>query len=100
MAFVTLSVSELLRAFTARSEFFPILKIGLFTNKWMNYGVAASMVLILAVIYVPFLNPIFNTVPLTFASWAIILPLLLIPAIAAEVTKAVMRSNKKNAKEA
>ena len=91
MAFVTLSVSELLRAFTARSEFFPILKVGLFTNKWMNYGVAVSMVLILAVIYVPFLNPIFNTIPLTFQSWAIILPLLLVPAFAAEATKAVMR---------
>ena len=100
MAFVTLSASELLRAFTARSEFFPILKIGLFTNKWMNYGVAASMVLILAVIYIPFLNPIFNTVPLTFTSWAIILPLLLVPALAAEITKAIMRSNKKNAKAA
>jgi Ca2+-transporting ATPase len=96
MAFVTLSASELLRAFTARSEFFPILKIGLFTNKWMNYGVAASMVLILAVIYIPFLNPIFNTVPLTFQEWLIILPLLLVPAIAAEIHKAVMRRKQHN----
>lgn len=91
MAFVTLSVSELLRAFTARSEFYPILKIGLFTNKWMNYGVAASLVLIMAVVYVPFLNPIFNTVPLTLREWTFVLPLLLVPAIAAEVTKMVQR---------
>ena len=97
MAFVTLSASELLRAFTSRSEYFPILKIGLFTNKWMNYGVAASMVLILAVIYIPFLNPIFNTIPLTLSSWAIIMPLLLVPAIAAEIFKAVLRSKNKNA---
>ena len=91
MAFVTLSVSELLRAYTARSEFFPILKVGLFTNKWMNYGVLVSLVLILAVVYVPFLNPIFNTEPLSLQGWEIVLPLLLVPAVAAEVTKAVMR---------
>jgi P-type Ca2+ transporter type 2C len=98
MAFVTLSASELLRAFTARSEFFPILKIGLFTNKWMNYGVAASMILILVVVYVPFLHTIFNTVSLTLQSWTIILPLLLVPAVSAEITKAVMRRRQQSAK--
>ena len=41
MAFATLSISELLRAFTSRSERYPLLKIGLFSNKWMNLAVAA-----------------------------------------------------------
>ena len=36
MAFVTLSISELLRAYTARSEYFPLFKIGVFKNRWMN----------------------------------------------------------------
>ena len=87
MAFVTLSASELLRAFTSRSEYYPILKIGLFKNTWMNWAVVVSLALIIAVIYVPFFNPIFNTLPLTWEQWAVILPLLLIPSIAAEVTK-------------
>jgi Ca2+-transporting ATPase len=47
MAFVTLSFSELLRAFTARSENYPILKVGLFTNRAMNWGVTLSLVLLL-----------------------------------------------------
>ena len=68
MAFVTLSCSELLRAYTARSEYFPLLKIGVFTNKWMNIAVASSLVLILAVIYVPFLNNVFDTLPLGVSS--------------------------------
>ena len=38
MAFVTLSFSELIRAFTARSERYPILKIGVFSNRNMNYA--------------------------------------------------------------
>jgi Ca2+-transporting ATPase len=87
MAFVTLSFSELLRAFTARSENYPILKIGLFTNRSMNWAVVSSFVLLLAVVYLPFLNNIFDTVPLGFAQWQYILPLLFVPAIAAEVTK-------------
>ncbi len=87
MAFITLSVSELLRAFTARSEFYPILKVGIFGNKFMNYAVGASLVLILLVLYVPFLNTIFKTVPLGFSEWIRITPLILIPSIAAELTK-------------
>ncbi|HZU86111.1 MAG TPA: cation-translocating P-type ATPase [Anaerolineaceae bacterium] len=87
MAFVTLSCSELLRAFTARSEYFPLLKIGLFSNRWMNYAVLASLVLILAVVYLPFFNTIFSTNPLGLEQWLILLPLLLIPSLAAEATK-------------
>ena len=87
MAFATLSISELFRAYTARSEYYPLLKIGLFGNKWMNWAVLSSLVMILVVIYVPFLNTIFKTVPLGWAQWLEILPLLLVPSIAAEVTK-------------
>ncbi len=87
MAFVTLSASELLRAFTARSERYPLLKIGIFSNKWMNLAVLASLFLLLCVVYIPFLNPVFSTTPLSLREWTLVLPLLLIPAIVAELTK-------------
>jgi len=90
MAFLTLSLSELLRAFTARSEHYPILKIGLFTNKWMNLAVLFSLTLLILVVYVPFLNPIFSTVPLTWIEWRFILPLLLLPSLAAEAGKYII----------
>jgi len=90
MAFATLALSELARAFTSRSERFPLLRIGLFSNKTMVYAVASSLILTLAVIYVPFLRPMFDTVPLTLAQWEIVLPLLLIPAIVHELTKWVL----------
>jgi Ca2+-transporting ATPase len=95
MAFVTLSISELFRAYTARSEFYPLLKIGVFKNKLMNWAVLGSLVLIILVIYVPFLQPIFNTMPLGIAQWLEILPLVLIPSIAAEITKAYLRKQVK-----
>lgn len=89
MAFATLSFSELVRAFTARSERYPILKIGIFGNRNMNLGVLSSFVLLLAVMYVPFLQPIFNTTTMGWAQWELILPFLLIPSLAAEATKYV-----------
>ncbi len=99
MAFATLSISELLRAYTARSERYPLLKIGFFSNKWMNLAVLASLVLVLGVIYIPFLNPIFQTEPLSLAEWALIVPLLLIPSIVAELTKFIQwQVSKKKAK--
>ncbi len=97
MAFVTLSLSELLRAYTARSERYPLLKMGVFKNKWMNYAVVASIVLVLAVIYIPFLNVIFDTIPLTLVEWEQITPLLLLPSVAAEVVKYVVSGKKKTA---
>ncbi len=90
MAFVTLSFSELLRAFTARSENYPLLRIGILSNRVMIYAVATSLLLLLAVLYVPFLQPIFNTVALGWVEWQIVLPLLFVPAIVAELTKWVM----------
>ncbi len=97
MAFVTLSLSELLRAYTARSERYPLLKMGMFKNKWMNVAVAASVALVLAVIYIPFLNVIFDTIPLTLVEWEEIIPLLLLPSVAAEVVKYIVTGKKKAA---
>ncbi len=95
MAFATLSISELLRAYTSRSERYPLFKIGVFGNKWMNWAVGASLLMILAVIYLPFFNSIFNTMPMGWAEWQIILPLVLVPSIAAELTKWVASRSQK-----
>jgi Ca2+-transporting ATPase len=100
MAFVTLSISELFRAYTARSEFFPLLKIGFFKNKLMNWAVLGSLVLIMLVVYVPFLQPIFNTAPLRVEHWLEVLPLVLIPSVAAELTKVYIRKLMKKEQQA
>ncbi len=91
MAFITLSSSELFRAYTARSEYFSMFGIGVFGNRYMQYAVGASLLLLLAVVYVPFLSPIFDTTPITALEWAEMLPLILFPSVAAELTKWYMR---------
>lgn len=91
MAFITLSLSELARAYTARSELYPLHRIGFFTNKYMQYAVFISLVLLLLVIYVPFLQNVFDTVTITAVEWGYMIPLILIPSVAAELTKIYLR---------
>ena len=87
MAFATLSAAELLRAYTARSERRLLLELGLFSNRYMQLAVGLSLLLLLAVIYIPVLQPVFDTVALSSADWAKLLPLILLPSLAAEATK-------------
>ena len=91
MAFATLSISELFRAYTSRSERYSLFAIGALSNKYMQWAVLASLVILLSIIYVPFLDPIFDTVPLSLSEWLVMLPLMLIPSIAAEVNKTFLR---------
>ena len=91
MAFATLALAELPIAYTSRSERYPLYRLGPFRNKWMKYAAGLSVLLTVLVIFVPFLNGPFNTVPLTLQQWEIVLPLALIPAAIAEISKFVLR---------
>ena len=91
IAFVTLCTSELIRAFTARSEYHSVLSIGLLSNRWMVWAVSVSFVLVLMVVYVPFLRPFFDTVPLTLDDWLLMLPFFFASPIAMELVKLYFR---------
>jgi Ca2+-transporting ATPase len=91
MAFVALAMAELPIAYTTRSERYPLFRLGVFSNVWMQRAVGLSVALLLAVIYVPFLNEPFNTVPLTLQHWSVLLPLILTPAAVSEITKWFVR---------
>ena len=89
VAFATLIIAELLRAFASRSERISVFKLGVFTNKLMNTATAISLALLLAVIYIPGVNGIFDNVALSLTSWLVIIPLALVPFTVSEVFKAI-----------
>ena len=91
MAFVTLSLCELFRAYTVRSEWLSIFRLGVFSNKYMQYAVGLSILLLILVVSLPFLQPIFNTHFPSLREWAVILSFSLVPAITEEITKAYLR---------
>ncbi len=94
MAFVTLSLAELFRAYTVRSERASIFTIGIFSNKYMQYAVGFSIALLLIVCSVPFLQPIFNTHFMSGREWGLVVSLAFMPALAEEITKFFLRKRK------
>lgn len=94
-AFATLIFSELLRAYTSRSETYSVFKIGFFSNKYMVAGTFISFILLLAVIYIPSLREVFDTVRLSFYDWDVIVAFGLLPFISAEVSKVFLRKRDK-----
>ncbi|MBI5960070.1 MAG: cation transporting ATPase C-terminal domain-containing protein, partial [Chloroflexi bacterium] len=91
MAFVTLSFSELLRAYTSRSELYSLFKIGVFSNKYMQYAVFTSIALLMLVVYLPFLQSIFDTTALDITPWLYMALLIPLPAMLDELTKLYLR---------
>ena len=91
MAFMTLSLCELFRAYTVRSEKVSLAHIGIFSNKWMQYAVGSSIGLLLLVCTVPFLQKIFNTHFMSGSEWAVVLGLSLFLALSEEITKSFLR---------
>lgn len=91
IAFVALCCSELIRAFAARSEYSSVFSIGVFSNRWMVWAVGVSLLLVLMTVYVPFLQPFFDTVPLGVSDWLLMAPFFLASPIAMELVKAHFR---------
>jgi nucleotide-binding universal stress UspA family protein len=63
------------------------------------WAVSASLLLVLMVVYVPFLQPFFDTVPLTLDDWLMMLPFFFASAIAMELLKLYFRSRSKQGLE-
>ncbi|HEU4526445.1 MAG TPA: cation-translocating P-type ATPase [Actinomycetota bacterium] len=68
MAFTTLVLAQLFNCFNARSERVSAFH-NLFTNPWLWGAIALSLVLQIAVIYLPFLNRPFGTTGLDPGEW-------------------------------
>ena len=92
IAFATLCCSELIRAFTARSEHHSVFSIGISSNRAMVWAVGVSFLLVLVVIYVPFLRPFFDTEPLTVNDWLFMMPFFFASPLAMELLKVYFRS--------
>lgn len=85
--FFTLVLGELLRAYSSRSEKTSVFRMKVFENGYLNKCVMASLVFLIASIYIPVLNPIFSTVPLTLDEIVVALVLAFVPMLGGEIAK-------------
>jgi len=91
MAFVALNCIELLVVYAFRSERYSAFSNGLFSNRALVGATLLSFLLLLAVVYIPVLEPIFYTADLGLREWLVLAPLMILPFIAAELTKLYRR---------
>ena len=73
IAFCAMVAFEWFRAFNARSDEYTVFKLGILSNRWLIMSISVAIILQLAVIYVPFLQVAFSTVPLGIEGWGIAL---------------------------
>ncbi|MDT3698916.1 MAG: cation-translocating P-type ATPase [Thermincola sp.] len=91
MVFTVLCLSQMGHVLAIRSEKQSLFSQGLFTNKPLLGAFVLTFVLQMATIYVPLLNPIFRTAPLSFAELLLTLVLSAIVFWAVEMEKWMKR---------
>lgn len=91
MGFTILVFAQMLNALCSRSHDQSVF-VGLFANKWLWAAIALSTLLQVVVIYVPFLNTAFGTMPLSAGAWVECLGLAMVVLVASELRKCVLRA--------
>lgn len=87
LAFMVFALVETFHAFNMRSDH-SIFKIGLFSNKQMNWSALVSLLLVALVLFTPGVVTAFNMMYLPYYGYLIGLGLSLIPMIIMECSKA------------
>ncbi len=94
MAFVTLSLTQLMHTFNVRSVDKSIFQIGLFTNKYLIGANLISILLIVLLIVVPPLRDIFKLTTLGTEYLLEVIGLSLVPIVLVEIKKLIRRNTK------
>lgn len=86
MAFISLSMLELVHSFNIRSEN-SIFEIGVFKNKYLNIAFLAGAILQIAVVIIEPIAKIFDVVPLSLTQWIFTLAVSITPIVIMEFKK-------------
>jgi len=91
MVFTVLTLSQLGHVLAIRSERESLFSQGLLSNRLLVAALLLTFALQMAVLYVPWLNPIFKTAPLSLGELAACLALSSVVFIGVEIEKAFVR---------
>jgi len=86
-AFSALALLEMYHVFNCKSEKKSLFTVGIFSNMYLVAAVALTVLLQMAVIYVPFMQAIFNTVPLSGRELVYLFSLSSLPLLFMEAKK-------------
>ncbi|MGB9936403.1 MAG: cation-translocating P-type ATPase [Methanobacterium sp.] len=85
---VTAQIGNLLGCQTSRTSTF---QIGIFKNRWVPLGILFEVFVVLSIVYIPFLQSIFNTTALGIIEWIYVLTFIPIMFFAEELRKYIVR---------
>ncbi len=94
VAFTSLVLVQLINAFSARSFTQSIFKQNPLTNHFLLIAILTSILMVLCIIYIPFLNNILHTTPLIPKDWLVIVIASIIPLIVVEIRKYLKNTKK------
>jgi Ca2+-transporting ATPase len=86
MTFVSLVLIQFVKAYNFRSDRHSVLRRP-FANRWLNYAIGWELMLLLLVVYLPFLQHAFGTFALTWTDWGIVFGLAFSVAPVLELAK-------------
>ena len=92
MAFMTLSLSQVLQAFNMRSDK-SIFRIGPFSNRKLNLAALASVLMVLLLLFTP-VGKAFGLVVLEPMQYLICTGLILVPTVIMEISKLIFKNRK------
>lgn len=95
MAFVVLSVSQLVHSLNMRNEKKSIFQIGLFSNKYLIGAIVFGILLQDFIITIPLLANVFGVHDLSLMDWGFVTILSLIPLLINEIVKIFKRGSSK-----
>lgn len=90
MTFISLILIHFFKAYNFRSDRHSIFRKP-FANKWLNYAILWEILLLLAIIYVPFLHEPFGTFALSRTDWLVIVLAALTVMPILEIAKLMIR---------
>ena len=80
-------MSQLFFSFACRSQRYTLPQLGLFSNPYLFWAIAASALLQFTVVTLPLTQPVFDIPAHLGGDWLYILPLALVPVTVVEVAK-------------
>ena len=94
MTLVTLAMFQWFNAWNCRSETLSIFQLGFFSNIWLVLATILVFGLQLLLLYTPFFQHIFETVPLNFYQWMFIIIVTINIVFLDEIRKYILRKKK------
>jgi len=91
MTFAGIVMGQVGNVLSCRTSKSSIFRVSIWRNKWILWGIAAQMAILLTFIYIPWFQPVFGTTGLSIGDWGFLLCITGLVIGAEELRKAFVR---------